>query len=329
MEGLERAAVTESGLSPALRAGAPHLERLLEVDEGPYLKETYRLRRLFEPERDRDEVVELLQRHKVEEPLPKAIWRDIVQDKMVPFDKINGAFDRGYDFTEAPKDVGGGYSLIKTETIPGRKAVRTEAEWLRCYDAWSEAVLLVYPHRRKELAEFCRIVCGMFHQVPEDPALAMQFDTEVRERYAKKVFRIDSRADHNTSFLSQLVAAARSAGAFNKRGGVGELPTAKRGKIICENWNLGKCEDLPCRSRRWHGDCSECGERHRALDIRGCVTKLRARRQKLFTDRDASRGPPPVVGIGNRKDYILGIFYKKKGYGHLIFPLLPSWLYLD
>jgi hypothetical protein len=66
---------------------------------------------LFEPERNWDEVMEFLQHHRVKEPLPKAIWRDIIQDKMAPFDKINGVFEHGYNFMEALKDMGGGYSL--------------------------------------------------------------------------------------------------------------------------------------------------------------------------------------------------------------------------
>jgi hypothetical protein len=142
----------------------------------------------------------------------------------------------------------------------------------------------------------------MFHWVLEDPTLAMQFNTEVREWYMKKPFRIDNHTKHNISFLSQLVAVARSAGAFGKRGDAREMLLAKWEKVICKNWNLGKCEELPCHGRHWHGECSECRERHRAADIARCLAKLRGQRQRVFSDCDATQGPPPVVGIGGRKD---------------------------
>jgi hypothetical protein len=278
----------ESSLSPYILAGAPHLRKLFEVEVDPYLKETYRLRRIFETDKGRDEVVELLQRQKMQEPLPKSIWRDIVQDKVVSFDKINGTFDKGFDFAEAPKDVGGGYSLIKNENMLTKKSLRSESEWTRCFDAWATGVAIVYPHRGDELAGYRQIISEIFHKAPEDPGLAIQFDVEVRERYAKTPFRIDNRLEHNTSFLAQMVAAARSIGTLGKRRSSGEGSISKRPQLVCENWNMGRCEDTPCKGRRRHGVCSECGGYHRAADVGPCYAALKGRRQKVYAERDAA-----------------------------------------
>jgi hypothetical protein len=179
---------------------------------------------------------------------PKAIWRDIIQDRMVSFERINEAFGRSF-------------SLIGNEPVLVTEPLRTQAQWLRAYNAWEAAVLLVYPHRRSELDNYPEITLRMFTPVPDNPYLAILYDTHVRERYARRPYHIDDRSEHSISFID-MVLDARRAGYSAKRSSAFESSSAKRPKVVCVNWNYGKCHETPCRNQRMHDVCSECGGDH-------------------------------------------------------------------
>jgi hypothetical protein len=257
-----RAAPTESSLPAALIAEAPHLEGLVAVAAAvdPYLKETFRLRRLFENEKNREEVVELLTRQNLTAPYPKAIWRDIVQDRMVSFERVNEAFGR--EFT-----------LIGNQYVLAIEPLRTKTQWLFAYLAWAAAVLLVYPHRSSELNNFRDIILNKFLLVPGAPSLVILYDMSARERYARRPYRLDDRREHSTASLDIVSMANGSA----KRSSTFESRSAKRLEVVCNNWNLGRCHETPCRNQRMHDVCSECGGEHRACDVSGCF-ELKGRR---------------------------------------------------
>jgi hypothetical protein len=125
------AALAELSLPAALIAGAPHLEKLVAAVD-PYLKETYRLRLLFENKKNREEVVELMMRQNLKEPLPRAIWRDIVQDCMVSFERITGVEQKLLARWEQPRPcdgaaTNGGSMASCVRCMGGRSASRLSA----------------------------------------------------------------------------------------------------------------------------------------------------------------------------------------------------------
>ncbi|TFK97620.1 hypothetical protein BDV98DRAFT_596600 [Pterulicium gracile] len=92
-----------SRLSDAVLAKAPHLAMLEDVvDEDPYLQKTINLGILFASEKD---II----------TLPESLWKDVILDQFVNFEKVLAALDGNYDYQDAGKDFGGGFVLIKKD----------------------------------------------------------------------------------------------------------------------------------------------------------------------------------------------------------------------
>ena len=72
-----------------------------------------------------------MQQQPMPDPLPRSIWKDIILDRYVDFEKLFASMDRGYDHDDEPKDFGSGYSSIKKEHFHAKKPVQTEADWTR------------------------------------------------------------------------------------------------------------------------------------------------------------------------------------------------------
>ncbi|KZP33827.1 hypothetical protein FIBSPDRAFT_810364 [Athelia psychrophila] len=214
-----------------------------------------------------------MQRQRLADPLPRSIWKQIVQDNYVNFWKLFAAMEPGYDVNDDPKDFHGGYALVKKDQANAKKPVASEADWIRVYSAWEAGVLLAYPHRRAELQGYRRIVMELFRAVERNPAVAIDFDIDVRQRYSKEPYRMDSREHLQIPLFSQMFNSS------NKRASSSQQPTsptgAKRVDAPCINWNYGACED-PCNGRRKHGICTQCGGEHRARDVIACFTELQA-----------------------------------------------------
>jgi hypothetical protein len=282
-----------TSLPPALLSAAPHMAQLSAgVAADPHIEQTWKLRRAFGSDKSLDIVVDLMQLQSLVDPLPRTIWRSIIQDHYVNFEKINAAFEVGYDHLDEPKDFAGEYALVKNEQASAKRVVKTETEWIRVFAAWRTGVCRLYPHRVAELAGYLKVVTDLFRAVPRDPLVAIRFDAEARDKYAKSPYHLDDRDQHNLTLLSQMFNHSPASSNSSKRSLVAGDQTAsssKRATIPCQNWNLGFC-DAPCNNRRLHGTCSECGKPHRAKDSEKCLSALQARRRKNPGGADGAPG---------------------------------------
>ncbi|KAF6744033.1 hypothetical protein DFP72DRAFT_930593 [Ephemerocybe angulata] len=296
---------SSSTLSPALLAGAPHLADLAkQAVSNPHIERTIRLRRLFASEKNSDNLVDVFQAQPLAEPLPRAIWKLIINDDYVDFKKLHAALDGGHELYEDAKDFGGGYALVKKEQLGKAKEIRTETEWYRVFGAWRAGVVAAYPHRASELDGYRVIIERLFRALPHFPTAGINVDADARRNYAKGRFRMDERPAHDETILVHMFDASRRAGGSsggnggsssgggashvgsgaNKRalgpGSVGPLPPSKRPTLgtICRNWNLGLCGE-PCVGQRRHGLCIECGGGHKARDVEACGAALAARKR--------------------------------------------------
>jgi hypothetical protein len=267
-----------SSLPASVLAAAPHLAKLNSSTADPHLDSTWKLRQAYSSDKAIDAIVDIMQRQRLEEPIPRSIWKEIVQDRFVNFSKLFAAMEPGYDHHDEPKDFHGGFALIKRDQALARKPVVTEADWIRVFGAWEVGVTLVYPHRDKELQGYRRVVMELFRAVQYDPSVAINFDVDVRARYAKEPFRMDDRNQINVPLFAQMFNTTH---AYSKRPAPSALLASnpKRANIPCINWNYGRCAD-PCENRRKHSECSECGGNHRARDVAACYTTLQARKGK-------------------------------------------------
>ncbi|KAJ7190678.1 hypothetical protein B0H12DRAFT_1207250 [Mycena haematopus] len=168
----------------------------------------------------------------------------------------------------------GGFALVKKDQASAKQPLKTEADWIRVFAAWRTGVFA-------ELSGYHKMVTDLFRAVAHDPMVAIRFDVQARDRYAKSPYHMDDRGQHNISLLSQLFRP-QSSGSNSKRQappGGQTSGVSKRATVPCQNWNLGFCEE-PCSNRRMHGTCSECGKSHRAKDHKKCLSALQARRSK-------------------------------------------------
>ena len=271
---------SDSSIPSSILEAAPHLRHLTaNAIKDPHLEETWKLRNIFMGKDALDPIVSLLQSQSLAQPLPRSIWKPIVQDHYVDFEKLFASMEPGYDHNDDPKDFGDGYAIVRKDHFTTKKPLRNEADWLRVFGSWKIGVLLLYPHRQDELGEYERMVCSIFRAAPHNPLSGIQFDVETRQRYAKSPFRMDDKNESHLSILSQLYrASSQNSQKRPSDGGGSSRP--KRPTTACHNWNLGVCNSDPCPNRRKHGTCSECGGQHPAKDISGCLTQLQARRRK-------------------------------------------------
>ncbi|EMD36440.1 hypothetical protein CERSUDRAFT_29448, partial [Gelatoporia subvermispora B] len=187
----------------AVLAGAPHLNRHTVIAPDPHVAETWRLRSLYTSEGASGPLIDLAQQQILEVPLPRTIWKDIISDNFVNFEKLHAAMDPGYNHEDEAKDLAGGLAIIRKDHASAKKPLRTEGDWGRVYDAWMEGVKVFFPHRAEELVEYKKIVRELFRLMP-DPLVPIQVDLGIRDSYSKNRFRLDDRNRHTIYISTQL-----------------------------------------------------------------------------------------------------------------------------
>jgi hypothetical protein len=228
-----------------------------------------------------------MQQQQLDVPIPRGLWKDIIQDRFVNFEKLFASMDVGYDHSEVPKDFHAGFVLVKKDQLVAKKALKSDGDWMRVFGAWETAVGLIYTHRVHELQRYKKQVMDVFQSDPDNPLAGIRFDAEVRERYAKNPFHMDDRNHTNTYMFSHMLKSSSKRSTPIKS----SQSNPKRPSTVCDNWNLGKCPD-PCKWQRKHGLCSECGGKHQAQDNEECRTLVQARARARASNRagTSSRG---------------------------------------
>jgi hypothetical protein len=265
-------------------AKVPHLLKLSDpTATDPHLEKTQDLLSVFSPQSSQDILVNKAQFAPVGDPLPRTIWRKILLDLFVDFEKLFASMDKGYDHHDEPKDFGAGYALVKKDQAFSKRPLWTEADWTRVFGAWSAGVVFFFPHHDAELRDYRAIVMDLFCAAPTNPLVAISFDVLVRDKYSKKPFHLDDRAQLNLPLLSQMLSPASSANPPRgvKRAISSQASTSssnpKCADVPCRNWSFGACKSEICPNRRKHGICCVCGEGHRARDNEQCFALLQNR----------------------------------------------------
>jgi hypothetical protein len=206
------------GAIPAsVLAKVPHLAKLCDPSTtDSHLEKTQDLLSVYSPQNSQDILVNKAQFAPVDDPLPRTIWRKILLDVFVDFEKLFASMDKGYDHHDDPKDFGAGYALVKKDQAFSKRPLRTEADWIWVSGAWSLGMAFFFPHHDAELRDYRTIVMDLFRAVPSNPLVAISFDVQVRDKYSKKPFHLDDRAQLNFLLLSQMLSPALSNPRSNK-----------------------------------------------------------------------------------------------------------------
>jgi hypothetical protein len=136
-----------SGIPSLILAAAPHLSELADRSIGgdSYLYKTWKLRQAFSSEGGVDPIIDLMQLQPLADPIPRLIWRVIIQDQCVDFQKLFGSMDKDYDHHDEAKDFAGGFLLVKKDQAGRRRVIRNESEWNRVFEAWKVGGLSFVP----------------------------------------------------------------------------------------------------------------------------------------------------------------------------------------
>ncbi|KAG6887170.1 hypothetical protein C0992_000319 [Termitomyces sp. T32_za158] len=270
-----------SDIPQSVLAAVPHLAQLQsKVSADPHVAETWRLRQEYAKELALDPLIRLGQTQRLLEPISRAMWKLIILDHYVDFDKLYATLAKGYDQHDDPKDFAAGFSLVKKDVATAKRPVRSESDWMRVFDAWAEAVCVFYPHREHELSLYRAKIVDFCCNIPNGAAIAIQFDCDARDRYSRNPFRMDDPNELQNPFLAQVLTVSSHPQAGSKRGPSASSQPRKRIAAICHNWNLGFCNADLCPGNRRHNVCSECRGNHRARDVEECHSKLKLRRQQ-------------------------------------------------
>jgi hypothetical protein len=278
---LGQEASSAAPLSKSVLAVAPHLaDDDNTVFEDPYLGETQKCKIAYAGQKPFENLIIKAQGRKVREPIANSIWRLVILDKYVDFEKLYVTLDPGYNPNDEAKELNDKFTLLEKHSISSKRSVLTEAEWMRLYDVWVEAVLHFYPHRKAELSSYRDLIINMF-RATSSPLPAIKYDRDSRERYSRQPCHLDSSKDVLPfPLLSQLLSHVAPSSTSKKRSIGTQDGPRKRSDTVCLNWNLGNCDGDTCRFGRRHNICSECNEPHRAKDKSECYTALNRRRQQ-------------------------------------------------
>ena len=115
---------------------APNLAKLNKANSlDDHLHKTWELCQAFSSEKAVEPIIDLMQCQQLQEPIPRSIWRKIVRDEYIDFERLYGSTDRNYSHKDDHKEFAGGFVLAKKDQIYNRKFIRTEAEWSHIFSA--------------------------------------------------------------------------------------------------------------------------------------------------------------------------------------------------
>ena len=284
LELLSQEASTLTSLSKSVLAVALHLGTDEDtVFEDPYLSETQKCKMAYASQKPFKNLVIKAQGRKMCEPIANSIWRLVILNKYVDFEKLYVTLDPGYNPNDEAKELNERFTLLERNSISSKRPVLTESEWMRLYDIWVDSMLYFYPHRKIELISYHKLIVNMF-RATSSPFPAIRYDRDSRERYARQPYRLDSSKDVLPfPLLSQLLSHANDARTSDSTSPSPSPPSSKkrkRSESICQNWNLGVCDGDTCYYGRRHNECSECDGCHRAKDNSDCYAALNRRHQQ-------------------------------------------------
>lgn len=278
-------------------AAAPHLASLNSIVTDPHIQKTAKIRQSFVSDKFVNPVIDRLLLKYRRDPPSRAIWKDIILDKYVNFEKLYAALEPSFDHNDEIKDFGGGLGLVKTDQYNAKKKVGTESEWTRVYHSWAGAVKEVYAHRSDELDRYELLIREIFESERGDPGIAIRTDIIMRQKYAHQPYHLDAREYMHLPLFAEVMASVRTrqkpplAKRLADSSPAGPSIPFKRSAAACENWSFGQCSD-PCPNGRKHGLCCECLEAHRAQDSPECLASLRRKRgsRNAYHRRISSQG---------------------------------------
>ncbi|KAJ3831362.1 hypothetical protein F5878DRAFT_675947 [Lentinula raphanica] len=122
----------------------PHLREKARSTGDLHIDKTLQTKKIYLKEQNCGALIDLFQSCYLPEPLPRSIWKLILKDEYISFEKLLAGIDPSYDHQDEGRDFGAGYTLVKKDHLSARKPVVSESDWNRAFDAWKNGVILAF-----------------------------------------------------------------------------------------------------------------------------------------------------------------------------------------
>lgn len=193
--------------------------------------------------------------------VPELVWNGIISSKYVDFDHI---FSSIFSVDGDSKDTFhfGDVELSTASTKPTKK-VKSQGDWISCWNRYYDAVVYVYPCRDIELRTYSTYVNDTFVGLRDDCApQVVLFD-----RGARVVAARGNRGSLSDAFKLQYLqimylhpSGAAAPGVVARAEG---SRSRGRSNDVCNKYNDGKCPNRDCRYKH---ACRSCGGSHAQTD---------------------------------------------------------------
>ncbi|KAK1218381.1 hypothetical protein PQX77_018943 [Marasmius sp. AFHP31] len=264
-------------LPPGLTGDQVDFDRLVNAD--PHVARTIAITRRFIQDKSELDLMLLKARSfQLVDPLSHSVWKEVILDRYVNFDKLNYTLQPGYNQADEPKLELGDLVISDKSRISSKKPITSVSDWSRVFGAWAQAVSIIYPHRLPELRAYHFLMSTFFRNHSGNPLVGIRLDDRIREAYSRCPFRLDDRGKFSEHTIAQLSASSDIGKRKDAPSGLASLPKRPAGPI-CLNWNGNRCKD-PCPANRRHGGPSTVDSNSAELEmIRSRVSQaLRPRR---------------------------------------------------
>ncbi|KNZ71578.1 hypothetical protein J132_08089 [Termitomyces sp. J132] len=174
----------------------------------PHITQTWYLHQQYAKEKMVDYLINLTQSQILKDPILHTMWKLVILDHFIDFEKLYVTLNKGYNNNDEPKDFMGGFSLVKKDFTSAKKPVCTKSDWTQAFDAWMAGVVLFYPHQEDKLLKYRSKITDFCQQILNGASIAICFDTDIDNRYTRNPFHMDEDQKLHVPFLAQLLTTA-------------------------------------------------------------------------------------------------------------------------
>ncbi|KAJ7073441.1 hypothetical protein B0H15DRAFT_806756 [Mycena belliarum] len=208
---------------------------------------------------------------------PESEWTAIVKGQSIDLNKvISHQFSIQHDRRQS-ESLGDGVQLVFGSAAP-TKTVTTQSDWITAWGKAAEALLLVFPHRRRELDSYRQYISDLFASAGEHVhERVILLDRKLRNEVAgRRDLELSSFAqfghwersflsDHGAGFLESRQKAKGPAGrGSTDAGGASSGSASKKNSEPCKRFNEERCPSSKSQCRYTHV-CSRCKRGHHPI----------------------------------------------------------------
>jgi hypothetical protein len=198
--------------------------------------------------------------------LAESVWTSILKHGFVDLNKINGGNYSAVTEEDGTDATIGDY-VLKLRTRSVTNPVVNFMDWSFCWESYSRAVEIAFPHRKTELQEYGDKIRQLFKGFrTERHSLVLNLDRAIRTQVANN-YRIKLTDEGTFTALSHQYLSPHGLGYFGQLEPSPAAGGRRNNKIDepCKQWNGNRCA-RPDNVCKYKHQCSNCRGAHTVSD---------------------------------------------------------------